>query len=698
MKLLIEPLLPFTWVAGLAVVAAILLLPGLLRRMRGAWLRALAVAAVVAALLNPVLVNEEREPLPTVVGLVVDRSASQGIEDRTEEADAILDALTSRLAALDDIEVRVIEAGAAEGDRTGDGTRLFEPLAAGLGDVPPDRLGAVVMITDGQVHDVPDASTMPDGVPLHALLTGRPGERDRRVVIDAAPRFGIVNETQEIQFRVLDEGGETGGRVEVIVTLDGEPHAVTVVREGAQVSIDVEIAHGGPNIIELRAAPLDGELTEVNNRALVQIEGVRENLRVLLVSGEPHSGERTWRNLLKSDAAVDLVHFTILRPPSKQDGTPINQLSLIAFPTRELFSEKIDEFDLIIFDRYHHRGVLPLLYFDNISRYVRDGGALLVAAGPEFAGFTSLSQTPLAPVLPVAPTGDVLEIPFHPTVTDAGFRHPVTRALEGAETDPPDWGRFFRLVDVVDPTGDVLMRGAEERPLLVLAREGEGRVGVLLSDHAWLWARGLEGGGPHVDLLRRVAHWLMQEPDLEEEALRLRVVGSDLVAERQTMGDSVEPITIVRPSGTIDSLEPALSEDGVWRATTPADEIGLYRAEQGDRRAIIHIGPTNPKEFIDARATDHVLAPIATETGGGTVWAIDGSGAVDLPRIVPLRTDASASGRDWIGIRLTDASILKGINRTPVLAGLGGIFGVAGLLGLLVLIGLPFATWLREGR
>ena len=197
---------------------------------------------------------------------------------------------------------------------------------------------------------------------------------------------------------------------------------------------------------------------------------------MLLVSGEPHAGERTWRNLLKSDAAVDLVHFTILRPPEKQDGTPINELSLIAFPTRELFSEKIDQFDLIIFDRYQHRGVLPILYFDNIARYVRDGGALLVAAGPDYANDGSLYDTPLSPVLPVAPTGKIIEEPYFPRVTDVGKRHPVTRDLDGSSFDPPHWGRWFRLIDVEKPQGEVVMKGAEDKPLLVLNREGKGRV------------------------------------------------------------------------------------------------------------------------------------------------------------------------------------------------------------------------------
>ena len=170
------------------------------------------------------------------------------------------------------------------------------------------------------------------------------------------------------------------------------------------------------NIVEIEAAPLSGgELTLVNNRAVVSIDGVRDKLRVLLVSGEPNPGERTWRNLLKSDPSVDLVHFTILRPPEKQDGTPINELSLIAFPTRELFQQKIDQFQLIIFDRYARQGVLPMIYFDNITRYVRDGGAVLVDAGPDYASQTSIWHTPLDVVLPAEPSGSVTNEAFRPT-------------------------------------------------------------------------------------------------------------------------------------------------------------------------------------------------------------------------------------------------------------------------------------------
>ncbi len=686
-------------VAVVGVVLVALIVPGLLRRSRGAWLRTVAALALLLALTNPVLLNEDREPLSTVVALVVDQSASQSLDGRDKTTAAAEAALKDRLAAFHNIEVRTVEAGGPNGGPPVDGTELFGPLATALADVPPERVGAVIMLTDGQVHDIPDnRAALPPAAPLHVLLSGHDNERDRRIVIDNAPRFGIVNEKQTIKFRVIDDGGGPPGAVRVTVNRDGDPLSVVSVTPGVESELTVDIPHGGPNILEFEAAALPGELTTINNRAVVDIEGIRENLRVLLVSGEPHAGERTWRNLLKSDASVDLVHFTILRPPEKQDGTPINQLSLIAFPTRELFSEKIDQFDLIIFDRYQRRGVLPLLYFDNIARYVRDGGALLVAAGPDYAQVGSLYDTPLAPVLPVAPTGKVISEPFYPRVTDLGDRHPVTRDLPGSKADPPQWGRFFRLIDVDQPQGSVVMKGAEDKPLLILQRQDKGRVALLLSDDAWLWARGYEGGGPHVDLLRRLAHWLMKEPDLEEEALRAKARGGDLTVERQTMADTTTPVTVTKPSGATETLTLTAAEPGLWRATMKADELGLYRVEQDDKRAFANVGPVNPREFIDVRSTGDKLKPLVDATHGRIARMADAAGDLTLPRVVPMRSGVTMGGSDWIGIRATDASVLKGITRVPLFYGFVGLFGIAGLFGLLALVGLPFATWIREGR
>jgi hypothetical protein len=670
-----------------AAIAAIVVIAGLLllARARGAAVRVAALALIVLALSNPSFTREDREPLSSVVAVVVDKSPSQNFGTRTQETAKAQEALVDNLKKIKGLEVRVVDAGQADGET--DGTHLFGALQSALSDVPVDRVAGAFLITDGRVHDIPtNAASVGFQAPVHALITGHKGERDRRIAISAAPRFGIVGQTQTVTYR-LDDQGVSGERAKVIIRRDGETISERTLQSGQTSSVDIDIKHAGPNIVEIEASPLDNELTLVNNRAVVAIDGVRDKLRVLLVSGEPHSGERTWRNLLKSDAAVDLVHFTILRPPEKQDGTPINELSLIAFPTRELFQQRINEFQLIIFDRYARQGVLPIAYFDNIARYVRAGGAVLVSAGPDYASSTSIWRTPLDTVLPAEPVG-VTEKPFYAHLSDAGKRHPVTRGLEGAASEPPHWSRFFRTVDTRNAISPPVMTGADGKPLLLLSRFGEGRVALLLSDHIWLWARGYEGGGPHLDLLRRMSHWLMKQPDLDEEALRLQVQGKDLQVIRQTMADSVTPVTVTSPSGTTKEVTLSAGEPGEWRATLPASELGLWQATDGTLKALINVGPTNPKEFSEVTSTTDMLQPLAQATGGDAKRVVDGS-SVDLPRIVAVRASSVFHGDGWMGVKMREASVVKGVGVLPIFAG---------LIGLLLLLGAFAATWLREGR
>jgi hypothetical protein len=668
-------------VAAIVVIAALLLLG----RSRGAAVRLAALALILLALFNPSFTREDREPLSSVAAVVVDKSPSQSFGNRTKETAEAQQALVDTLKKIKGLEVRVVDAGQADGET--DGTKLFGALSSALSDVPVDRVAGAFLITDGRVHDIPpNAAAVGFQAPVHALITGARNERDRRIAISAAPRFGIVGQAQTITYR-LDDQGVTGERAKISVRRDGETISERTLQSGQTASVDIDIKHEGPNIVEIEASPLEGELTPVNNRAVVAIDGVRDKLRVLLVSGEPHSGERTWRNLLKSDASVDLVHFTILRPPEKQDGTPINELSLIAFPTRELFQQKINEFQLIIFDRYARQGVLPIAYFDNIARYVRSGGAVLVSAGPDYASSTSIWRTPLDAVLPAEPVG-VTEKPFYAHLSDAGKRHPVTRGLEGANSEPPHWSRFFRTVDTKNAINPPVMTGADGKPLLLLSRFGEGRVALLLSDHIWLWARGYEGGGPHIDLLRRMSHWLMKQPDLDEEALRMQVQGHDLVVVRQTMADSVTPVTVTSPSGATRELTLTEGDPGEWRATMPAGELGLWQATDGTLKALINVGPTNPKEFSEVTSTTDTLKPLAQATGGDARRVVDG-GSIDLPRIVPVRASSVFHGDGWMGVKMRDASVVKGVGVLPVFAG---------LIGLLLLLGAFAATWLREGR
>jgi hypothetical protein len=681
-----DPVLPWPLIGALAGLLLLVLAVLAWQRVRGVMLRALACVLLVLALTNPMLQREEREGLPGIVALVIDESASQALGNRTAQTETAVAALKQRLEALGGFEVREVHA-ADQPD--GGGTALFSELTRLIDDVPPDRMAGAIMVTDGIVADIPEnAAALGFNAPLHALITGEEGEHDRRIVLDRAPRFAILDEPQAIEYRVLDADLPAGTSVTVRLRIDGIEVTTDRVGVGEQHVIDLPIDHAGRTIVELEVDPGEDELALENNVAVAEIDVVREHLRVLLVSGEPHAGERTWRNILKSDAAVDLVHFTILRPPEKQDGTPINELSLIAFPTRELFEEKIDEFDLIIFDRYQSRGVLPIVYYDNLARYVRDGGAVLVAAGPDYASTGSLYRTPLGPVLPAIPTGEIIEEPYRATISQVGLRHPVTRNLPGATSEPPDWSRWFRIVDTDAIAGDITMTGPGERPLLVLAREGEGRVAMLLSDHAWLWARGYDGGGPHAALLRRLLHWLMREPELEEEALTAHAEGRSLVVERQTLAETAADVTITGPGGASQQLALSPAEPGLWRGVIEEAPLGLHRADDGTLSALAHIGPANPAEFQDVISTTERLAPIAEATGGSARRIGDGAD-VELPRISEVSSRAPASGRDWIGLRRSEASVLKSIDQLPLLGG---------LLGLAVLVGSFAGLWYREAR
>jgi hypothetical protein len=686
------PLLPWWALAAFGATAILILALGVWRRARGLAWRFLVIAFLLAILVNPSLVVQNREPQRDVAVVVVDDSTSQRIGDRTKYTEAALASVTEKLARFKDLDVRIVhagkpEAGAALADT---GTQLFGALNRALADVPRQRLAGTIMITDGQVHDVPAAAQLNFDAPLHVLLSGQPNEGDRRLVVAQAPSFGLVGKQVELTVRVEDLGrpATPGTRAKVTMRKDGGQPSQLTLPVGSDQHITVPIDHGGANIVELEVEPGPQELTLDNNRAALVVNGVRDRLRVLLVSGEPHPGERTWRNILKSDPSVDLVHFTILRPPEKQDGTPIRELSLIAFPIRELFDVKLDEFDLVIFDRYRRRGVLPQAYLENVARYVEKGGALLEAAGPDFGTPFSLYRTPLGAVLPAEPTGRILNEGFKPRVTDIGERHPVTAELPGDATDPgqqPQWGRWFRTVEADAKRGSTVMSGADGQPLLVLDRVGEGRVAQILSDQMWLWARGFEGGGPQAELLRRLAYWLMKEPDLEENDLRGVVQGNRLVITRRSLQPDDRPVRVTGPDGVMQEVK--LNDAGGGRSTASVEvkESGLFRITDGTRTALAAAGALNPLELSDVRASEEKLAPVVKATGGGFFWI--GPGAIpDIRRVAPER---GATGRNWLGLRANGDYVVTGLNETPLLPAVAA---------LILVLGALLVAWRREGR
>jgi len=685
----LSPFLPWPAIYALALAALLVSAALVWRGVRGAWLRALSMALLLLGLLDPNLVQENRRPLKDIVALVVDRSESQEIGERPQQTMKARDELEAKLKGLGDVDLRVVETSRDESES--EGTKLFAALRGALADAPPERVGGAIVITDGDAHDIPSsAAALGFNAPLHALITGHEGERQRRIELIEAPRYGIVGKDQVIEARVLDSA-DHGEPVVLTVRRDGETIATINAKVGEKIDVKAPIEHPGPNVIELEVAPVQGEIAADSNRAVVNIEGVRDKLRVLLVSGKPHPGERMWRNLLKSDANVDLVHFTILRPPEKgADGTPINELSLIAFPVADLFGRKIKDFDLIIFDRYAQQSILPYVYLENITNYVRDGGALLMAEGPEFSTPDGLFYSPLGAISPAEPSGDDVEAPYRARLSEDGQRHPVTRGLSGfdANDGAPSWGRWFRQIGARPTSGVNVLNGADDKPLLVLSRVDKGRVGLLLTDQMWLWARGYDGGGPYLDLLRRLAHWLMKEPDLEEEALRASAKGRVVTVERQSVSGQARNVNLVAPDGSKTKLDMAPFAPGLSRAHVTVNRFGLYRAEDGEHVALVNVGQENPLEMRDVVSTTEKLRPIAEATGGTVRRIGDGaSGAIAMPRVVDLNPSPSYGGADYIGIKRTGSTELIGARSTSLAS---GFFGLAVLLGMVTL------AWVKE--
>ncbi|MFT4149405.1 MAG: glutamine amidotransferase [Paracoccaceae bacterium] len=680
--LVFDPLVGWPVIWTLAAVAAVLVALALWRGLSGWWLRALGAAVVLAALANPAIQHEDRAPLSDIVILAVDESASQKLGDRPEQAARAVAEVQAEVAAIPNTELRIVRFGDGADNA---GTLAMTALAEALAEEPRARVAGAILISDGQVHDLQLAPNMP--APLHLLMTGHAADWDRRLIVKNAPAFAILGEPVTLTLRIEDQGrvpAGQGGMAELTIAVDADAPQTYQVPVGQDLDLPVTLPHGGQNVLQFTVATAAGEITDRNNSAIVQMNGVRDRLRVLLVSGEPHAGERVWRNLLKSDPSVDLVHFTILRPPEKQDGVPVDELSLIAFPTRELFIEKIDEFDLIIFDRYRMRGILPMSYLQNVADYVRRGGTVLVAAGPEFGAVDSLWRSPLAEVLPVDPTTRVVEGGFRPELTDLGRRHPVTEGLDKLAPEG-GWGRWFRIMEVVPKSGQVVMQGPGNRPLLVLDRVGEGRVAVLASDQAWLWGRGFEGGGPQLELLRRLAHWMLKEPELEEESLTATVKGQVLTITRRTVAeDPPGPVTITAPDGTTTALDLVQGDPGKWQADWQAPSIGLYRLEQGKLTRVVAVGPQAPKEFAETIATPAHLAPILAATNGGSLRAEEGA-----PDIRTVREGRPAAGRGWLGITPRGAYVTQDVSIAALLPG---------WLYLLLAAALAVAAWLIEGR
>lgn len=685
MSLQFAPGLPWPLIAALAGIALVSLALALWRGLPGWALRAMAALVLLAALCGPSLQQEEREPLSDLLLVLEDDSASQFLSDRAAQNGQTREALMAQITARSGVEpvFRTLSDLAPRTEGADESTRLMTALKQALAELPANRLAGVVLITDGVVHDLQNAPGL--SVPTHAMISGRDTDWDRRLSVVDAPAFAILGEKIELRLKVETLGNSPVALTPTFLSLshDGAPIMDVPVMDDQDIVVPLTLEHAGRNLIHVTLPEGEGELTGRNNEVVIELNGVRDRLQVLLISGTPHPGTRTWRNLLKSDSAVDLVHFTILRPPEKQDGVPVNELSLIAFPTQELFIDKIDEFDLIIFDRYQLRGILPGGYLNSVRDYVQRGGAVLIAAGPSLASADSIARTGLADILPATPSGRLFEEPYKPVVTEDGQRHPVTRDLSNHAPDG-GWGPWMRHVEVLPERGHVILSAADDAPLLVVDRSDKGRVALLASDHAWLWARGHQGGGPQLELLRRLAHWLMREPELEEEALTATATKDGLLIRRNTMQSDLPDVTVTTPSEDETSVPLSEGMPGVFEAPFETEATGLFRVTQGDLSTVVVRGAATSVEFNNPLARSDLIQPVLAPSRGAAKRIEDG-----LPSLRAVRAGQPASGRGWLGYTPRDAYVTTAIRLRPLAP--PALFLILAALAIV-------AAWLIEGR
>ena len=615
-----SPLLALPFCIAIAVFCAIAIVVALMVKARGAFWRAAGFALLLAIISGPEYVVQTSRNLPDILTVAVDQSQSMAIGGRAAIGQRALKSLRTQAADIPNLQLRIVAIPPAADS----GTALFRVLRDALADTPKPQRAGVIVITDGEISDVPGANGF--GAPLSALLTAKGEETDRELRLNNAPSYGLVGQNVALNFTVIDHGANTAGaQVPVSIDADGAPIWSQTVPVGQPVAVNIRVLHAGPTTIAVRTATLAGEVTSINNQAAFTLNGVRKRLEVLLVSGNPNQGERSWRVLLKSDPAVQLVHFTILRMPGEiMDALP-SELALVPFPVEELFNTDIGKFDLIILDQFDASGLLPPQYLANIASHVKQGGALLVEVGPEFAADDSLAFTPLGPLLPALPAapGTVIQ-QFTPSITPVGLRHPVTAPFAGAAMAP-----WYRQEIATQTAGDVLLSGIDNTPLLILAKAGRGRVGLLLSDQFWLWTRGGAQAGPALPLLRRTVHWLLDEPALEAEALTAEIDNGQLNVKRQTLSTAyLGDATITAPNGQSASLPLQQTAPGSYTASLPASQPGVWLIRQGGLITNTAEALENAPEYQDLAATAAILSPISDNT----IWL----GRNPAPSLAPL--------------------------------------------------------------
>jgi len=600
----------FYFIAILVGFAAALLFVSYKKKISALYYRSIFLLMVCLILLSPVVVKEIREYLENKIVVVMDNSASMNVASRKELADRALGQIKQQFPKNEIVLINNVK-----------DSNLFSLLLNNVHILPLSRLGGVVFITDGQVPDAPkDSAILKNMFPINAVIIGSKNEFDYKVSITQSPKYAIVGDNIFIKVKAEVDGKRISPNQSITLNIekDGENLTSEDIIIGEEKEFEFKLEHAGQNIFEFSIPNIEGEISNINNKTAVIINAIRDRLKVLLVSGKPHIGERAWRNLLKSDPSVDLVHFTILRSPYSFDLTPSSQLSLIAFPVDELFQRKINDFDLIIFDKYVHYGMLNDRYFSNIAEYVKNGGSFLFEMASDRLE-PAIFDSELANILPINPRisqQEIIKGKYVPALTDKGKYHAIT---SGLEIDAKDFKEWTSQVSLLQTKGENLLKGLENNPLLIVDKVGKGRVALLASDNIWLWSKYPTSRGAYIDLQRKLAHWLMKEPELESGYIKVTRNGENLDIAQRFSDNSLYKINLETPDEQVKEIE--LLKNGAWlEASFSLGQNGTYKLYNDNGKAFFVVGNADDSEFENIVATNDNFKNITSLSGGKISW------------------------------------------------------------------------------
>jgi len=686
----------------------------------------LAVAALLAAVLRPARISARESTVGARVVVLADASRSMALpgDGGRVRRQARDDALAQ--LARNPQGARLVVLGFGEGapapledpSRGVDASSRAPHSDLGaairaLAASPEERPAALVVVSDGRLDDPPEQASRASlralgeamRVPIDTIATTRDAAPDASVRRVSAAGAAVAHVPLPLRVEVGCAGGLACDELAVTARElrdDGPPavlaSGVAHVKAGkAALDMTITLERAGARIIEVAVTPPPGDSIPENDRRFVTFDVARERVRVLHVAGRPTDDVRALRQWLKSDASVDVVAFFILRTPTDDVHATPNELALIPFPVDELFTEHLPSFDAIVLQDFDAQPYGLEKYLENIRRYVRHGGGLVMVGGPNSFVAGGYAGTPLADVLPIqldrspmATSADTS--PFEPQWTPEGRAAPLLGPLRdviGGDELPSMPGA--NVLGDVRPGGVVLWThparttpGGARMPVLAIGEEGDGRTIALGVDGAWelefsrLGAR--TAGRGHGALWDGLLGWLMRDPRFEPAQIELTggctagLPSTLRVRMPAAAGSAVGGGGVTLDVTRIDAARPPVHIERPRPSEATTIELTLPPLEAGGYTARLHVaGGTATRhdfaceaggdEWADSRPDPARLEALAEATGGTFAFASD-AGSLPLPKptIVSAERHVTPVAPPWAWT--LGATLLLGVHWT----------------------------------